>query len=116
MRKRAGRLSNTAGRKTGNRWKRGELLVETIVAIAVFVVVMVAVSAMVTVSYHMLNASREQYGQIRQRCSDIETMQDVGGYESSVLEFRFDDQNDSQTNAAIRVYGEGPVTFFTLGK
>lgn len=43
-------------------------------------------------------------------------MQDVGGYESSVLEFRFDDQNDSQTNAAIRVYGEGPVTFFTLGK
>ena len=55
--------------KAGNRWKRGELLVETIVAIAVFVVVMVAVSAMVAVSYHMLNASREQYGQIRQRCS-----------------------------------------------
>ena len=71
MRKRAGRLSNTAGRKTGNRWKRGELLVETIVAIAVFVVVMVAVSAMVAVSYHMLNASREQYGQIRQRLSLI---------------------------------------------
>lgn len=117
MQKQGGRLSNTTSGKTAKKWKKGELLVETIVAVAVFAVLMVAVSSMVAVSYHMLDASRKQYEQIRQRCTQIETMQDVGSYETgNVLEYRFDDKNNTETNAAIRLYGEDTITFFTLGK
>ena len=117
MRNRVGRLSNMTSRKTGKKGKKGELLIETIVSIAIFAVVMVAVSSMVAVAYNMLTASREQYEQIRQRCSDIETMQDVGGYTGgTVLQYQFDDAGNTRVDTAIRVYEDGQVAFFTLGK
>ena len=110
MRKRDGRLLNIIRNRSA---KRGEMLVETIVAVAIFAVVMVAVSSMVVLAYNMLSASREQYEQISRWSANAEAVQGSG--EPNVLQYQFDGEH-SPLAAGIRVYGEGPITFFRSGK
>ncbi len=110
--KRAGRFCNT----TSKKWKKGEMLIETVISIAVFALVMVAVSGLIAASYHMLSASAEQYEAVEQQCANVENNQDVGEPDRShTLLFAFDDTAHTADQMEIRIYSGSPIVFFEAG-
>lgn len=59
-------------RKLIRKPKSGETLIETIVSLAIFSIVMLVVTTMVTISYNVLEASERQYSDINATINNIE--------------------------------------------
>ena len=112
-RKPDGLLQNIIRRKR----KSGEMLVETIVSLAIFALVMLVVATMTAASFHMLETSDKEYKRIWEQSSEIEAGQYAGQPQAGEdkLYFSFDDKDHTKTQSGIDIYSDGPITFFEAG-
>lgn len=94
--------------------KSGETLIEAIISIAVFAMVMLAVSTLLNVSTRMLSASSEQYQKIEAACNRIErSTYEAAGTEASVeYHFSKDGAAPGQATQKVTWYKEGSIAFF----
>ncbi len=105
------RWFGTANKNT----KKGEMMLETIISVAVFTILMVAVSGIITLSYKLISASEEQYARTEEMAVNVETKQNIGTPKSESLTFVFDDAAATTGSVDILLYDESSIVFFEAG-
>ncbi len=98
------------------------MLIETIISIAVFALVIVAVTTLIAVSHNMLNTSQREYARIEGNINAIESMDNAAiaggapGSTSGTLTYTFSVPGSAapevEINQDIAIQGVGEIVFF----
>ncbi|MDL2236361.1 hypothetical protein LJC56_00795 [Christensenellaceae bacterium OttesenSCG-928-K19] len=105
--------------KSGKRnCKSGEMLIETIISIAVFALVIVTVSSLIAAAYRMLGQAQSEDTRIAEACGRIELLSDEELAEGDLagLEYSFKLTETSPEGASatqnVTVHREDEIVFF----
>ncbi len=104
-----------------NNNTRGETMIETIISLGIFSVVVLAATAMVTVSNNMLTTSRERYLAVEQYIMQIDTDDPAAWSNPAAADITFTlyDKGgntplmpDAARSEAVNLYTNLPIAFF----
>ena len=88
------------------------MLIETVISIAVFAIVMIAVTSLITVSYNILTESSEQYAIVREAAAEIEDGTVGSAGSSATITYSVSGSGKVSDPQDANVYVDHPILFF----